>query len=347
MRNFDYRIFKEMTWDNEILSYIGQIHEHKGRQNLYLKQKPFELTKLVEIAKIQSTESSNRIENIVTSNVRLKKLFEEKTTPKNRNESEILGYRDVLNTIHENYEYIPLKPSYILQLHRDLYSHSEKTFGGKYKNVQNYIMAVSGGLSYTIFTPLAPYETAPAVEKICENYNEVTALELLDELILIPIFITDFLCIHPFNDGNGRMSRLLTTLLLYRSGYFVGKYVSLEKLIENTKSEYYNALKNVSEQWHEGKNKYQDFIKYFLAILLKAYREFENRVQLVGKKNSAYEKVEKAVSNILGKFSKSKILELCPTLSSSSVESALKKMYEEGKIERIGAGRTTKYVRLD
>ena len=181
MRHFDYKIFETMTWDNEILSYIGQIREHKGKQNLYLQQKPFELERLIEVAKIQSTESSNRIENIVTSSTRLKKLFEEKTTPRNRNENEILGYRDVLNTIHENYEYIPLKPSYILQLHRDLYSHSEKSFGGKFKTVQNYITAVSGGLRYTIFTPLEPIETATAIEKICESYNEVTGLELIDE----------------------------------------------------------------------------------------------------------------------------------------------------------------------
>lgn len=344
MRTFDYKKFENAVWDNEILGYIGQIHEYKGRQNLYLSQRPQEMKRLVEIAKIQSTESSNKLEGIVTTATRIKQLLLEKTTPRTRSETEILGYRDVLKTIHENYEYIPLKPSYILQLHRDLYSYSEKTMGGKYKSVQNYISAkTSDGKTYTLFTPSAPYETASEIESICLNYN--LAVENMDALLMIPIFISDFLCIHPFLDGNGRMSRLLTTLLLYRSGYHVGKYISLEKIIERTKENYYDALRMVSEKWHEGTNEYEAFIKYFLGIVLKAYRELESRISLVGKNLPAYETVKEAVGDMVGTFSKNDILERCPKFGSSSVEAALKRLREEEIISSTGSGKNTRYYR--
>lgn len=347
MRSFQYEKFIGYSWDNEILSYVGKIHEHKGKQNLYLQQSPQELRRLVEIAKIQSTESSNKIEGIVTTNTRIKQLLSEKTTPRNRDETEILGYRDVLNTIHENYEYIPLKSSYILQLHRDLYSYSEKSIGGKYKSVQNYITArTADGNMYTLFTPPAPYETPLAIEQICLNYNEIVDTEQIDALIMIPIFISDFLCIHPFNDGNGRMSRLLTTLLLYRSGYLVGKYISLEKIIERTKDNYYDALQAISKDWHKDNNTYEPFIKYFLGILLKAYREFESRINLVEKNLSAYETVKEAVVKIVGTFTKNDVLELCPTFGSSSVEAALKRLREERIISVVGAGKNTRYFNI-
>ena len=240
MRSFDYSTLKEKTWDHEIISLIAQIHEYKGRQEVYLKQKPEELNKLVEIAKRQSTEASNAIEGIRTTNARLKELCEEKTTPKNRDEEEILGYRDVLNTIHENYEYIPIRTNYILQLHRDLYKYTEKSIGGHFKISQNVIASIDrSGKEYILFTPLAPYETAPAMDAICESYNKMIENDELDAILLIPIFIHDFLCIHPFSDGNGRMSRLLTALLLYRSGYVVGKYISIESKIANNKDLYY------------------------------------------------------------------------------------------------------------
>ena len=229
MRIFDYSSLKSRTWDGEILGLVAQIHEFKGRQETYLKQKPVELNRLIEIAKIQSTEASNEIEGIRTTNTRLKQLIVDKTTPRNRDEEEIMGYRDVLNTIHENFEYIPIRSNYILQLHRDLYQYSHKSIGGTFKNNQNYISAVDAdGHEFILFTPLPPYETPSAIDAICESFNRIIDTQEIDALILIPIFIHDFLCIHPFNDGNGRMSRLLTTLLLYRAGYFVGRYISLE-----------------------------------------------------------------------------------------------------------------------
>ena len=208
MRNFDYSNLKNRTWDNEILSYIAKIHEFKGKQELYFRQKPVELERLVEIAKVQSTESSNRIEGIVTTRSRLQKLVEDKTTPRNRDEKEILGYRNVLNLIHENYQYIPLKSNYILQLHRDLLQYTELSYGGKYKTSPNEIDAVlPNGEKRILFKPLEPYETPDAIEQICSSYQQALDHEIVDSLILIPCVILDFLCVHPFNDGNGRMSR--------------------------------------------------------------------------------------------------------------------------------------------
>lgn len=346
MREFDYLKLKDRLWDSEILSYVAQIHEYKGRQELYIRQKPVELERLVEISKIQSTESSNKIEGIITTSARIRQLCEDKTTPRNRDEREIMGYRDVLNTIHESYEYIPIRSSYILQLHRDLYRYSERTFGGRYKNTQNYISENrTDGTQIIRFTPVPPYETPSAVNAICDSYQRALDMQVVDPLILIPIFINDFLCIHPFNDGNGRMSRLLTTLLLYRSGYVVGKYISLERKIERTKNIYYDVLEETSRGWHEEQNDPTAFIKYLLSIVLNCYRDFEERIDTIGPKSTAYDIVKKAVSEKLGKFTKKDILELCPSLGSSSVEAALKKLKDEDYIRRNGNGRSTFYVR--
>ncbi len=348
MRTFNYTVLKNKKWDNEIVAYIAQIHEHKAKQELFLKQKPQELEKLVEIAKVQSTEFSNEIEGIRTTNTRLKQLVSEKTTPKSRDEEEIAGYRDVLNVIHESYEYIPITPNYILQLHKMLYSHSPKAIGGKFKNIQNYISGTDvNGKTYTIFTPLSPFETPIAIENICDEFNKAIAENDVDPLILIPIFIHDFLCIHPFLDGNGRMSRLLTTLLLYRCGYLVGKYISLEAKIAKSKSLYYDALEQSQKGWDTGEDNPESFIKYLLGTIISAYRDFEERVEIVSSKMPAIEMVKKAVSTIIGKFTKSQIVELCPSLSIKSVEGALKKLTNEGKIKKCGIGKNTFYIRND
>ena len=223
MRTFNYSAIKNQKWDSEILGLIAAIYKETGKQELYLKQRSNELEKLVEIAKIQSTEASNAIEGIVTTNTRIRQLVEEKTTPKNRDEQEIAGYRDVLSIIHESYDAIPLSKNYILQLHKIMYSHMNNPMAGQTKNVQNYISATfPDGHTEILFTPLAPFETPEALDRICEEYNKVIGNMELEPLIAIPIFIHDFLCIHPLNDGNGRMSRLLTTLLLYRSEFYVG-----------------------------------------------------------------------------------------------------------------------------
>ena len=280
MRTFNYSAIKEQKWDSDVLGLIVAIYKEIGKQELYLKQRPEELEKLVEIAKIQSTEASNAIEGIVTTSTRIRQLVEEKTTPRNRDEQEIAGYRDVLSIIHESFDAIPITQNYILQLHKILYSHMNNPLAGRTKSVQNYITATyPDGHVETLFTPLAPYETPEALDRICEEYNRVIGNMELEPLIAIPVFIHDFLCIHPFNDGNGRMSRLLTLLLFYKAGYIVGKYVSMEMLIENTKETYYEALQASSTGWHEKENNYEPFVKYYLGIMLKAYNEFESRIE--------------------------------------------------------------------
>jgi len=348
MRGFDYNALKNQHWDSEILGLVAQIHEYKGRQELYLKQKPAALDKLIEIAKIQSTEASNKIEGIVTTSTRVQQLCMEKTTPRNRDEEEIMGYRDVMNTIHESYEYIPICSSYILQLHRDLYKYSEKAIGGRYKNTQNVIAETKADGTHIVrFTPMAPYETPEAIEAICESFNQVMDSWVIDPLVLIPIFINDFLCIHPFNDGNGRMSRLLTTLLLYRCGYVVGRYISIESKIEKTKAKYYQVLEESGIGWHEGSNDPTPFVKYILGIILAAYRDFESRVSYVDEKLPSVEQVRKAVLEKIGRFTKSEIMELVPSIGKASIENALKKLAEEGFIERHGKGKSTFYTRRE
>jgi len=347
MREFSYSALSEKQWDSEILGLVAQIHEFKGRQDLYLKQKPAVLNKLIEIAKIQSTEASNKIEGIVTTETRINQLCMDKTTPRNRDEEEIMGYRDVLNTIHENYDYIPISSSYILQLHRDLFKYSEKAIGGRYKNTQNVIAETrEDGKQIVRFTPVAPYETPQAIEAICDSFNRVVD-SCVDPLVLIPIFINDFLCIHPFNDGNGRMSRLLTILLLYKCGYVVGRYISIESKIEKTKDNYYEVLEECGIGWHEGKNDISAFVKYMLGIILASYRDLDSRINLIDEKLPAIEQVRNAVKEKIGKFTKSEIMEMVPAVGKTSVENSLKAMVENGEIERYGKGKATFYVRVD
>lgn len=347
MRNFNYSAIREQKWDSDILGLIAAIYKEAGKQELYLKQRPEELEKLVEIAKVQSTEASNAIEGIVTTSTRIRQLVEEKTTPKNRDEQEIAGYRDALSIIHENFDAIPITQNYILQLHKVLYSHMSNPMAGRTKSVQNYISAAyPDGHVETLFTPLSPFETPAALDRICEEYNRVIGNMEVEPLIAIPVFIHDFLCIHPFNDGNGRMSRLLTTLLLYRNGFYVGKYISLESKIARNKDLYYDVLSQAQTGWHEEKEDAVPFIKYLLGTILAAYRDFEERFALVETKKSALEMVRQASMNKLGRFTKQDIREFCPMLSVSAVEGALRKMVDSGEIMREGSGKNTCYYRL-
>ena len=348
MRSFNYSAFKEQKWDSDILGLIAAIYKEAGKQEQYLKQRPQEMEKLVEIAKIQSTEASNAIEGIVTTNTRIKQLVEEKTTPRNRDEQEIAGYRDVLNVIHESFDAIPITQNYILQIHKKLYSHMNNPLAGRTKSVQNYISAAYlDGHTEILFTPLAPYETSEALDRICEEYNRVIGNLEVEPLIIIPIFIHDFLCIHPFNDGNGRMSRLLTTLLLYQNGFYIGKYISLEAKISKNKDLYYSAMSQSQTGWHEGKEDALPFIKYILGTILASYKDFEERTSLVQEKLPALEMVRMASKSKIGRFNKQDIRELCPTLSDSSIEGALRKLVAAGELKKEGKGKSTCYFRLN
>lgn len=346
MRKTDYKEQSEKLLTSEIVSLLTQINEFKGQLNQYVDVKEDALDQLVEIAKIQSTEASNKIEGIYTSDERLKKIVLSKTMPKSRNEEEIAGYRDVLTTIHENYDYIPVKSTIILQLHRDLYKFSSLAIGGNFKSVDNYIQETDeSGNKFIRFTPVEAWETPSAVEQICNEYNEAIENRTADPLIAMSMFILDFLCIHPFSDGNGRMSRLLTLLLLYRSGFMIGKYISIEQLIEKTKTSYYSALQQSSVNWHEGTNDYMPFLKYMLGVIIAAYRDFNERIKLLGDKNiSKPEKIEKYIQSRLGKVTKAEIMKELTDISQVTVQRTLADLLNQNKIIKLGGGRYTSYI---
>ena len=348
MRNFDYITNPAKLLTPEIVQMVGSIHEHKGKQELFLEANIDELKTLLEVTLIQSTGASNRIEGIFTSDKRLEELVSQKAEPRNRSEQEIAGYREVLATIHESYEYITPKPNIILQLHRDLYSYCQGNIGGTYKNSDNVIAETdAGGHQKARFIPVPAFQTAEAIDELCDRFLEAWEANLIDKLILIPMFILDFLCIHPFNDGNGRMSRLLTLLLFYKAGYIVGKYVSMEMLIEKTKETYYEALQASSVGWHEGENSYEPFVKYYLGIMLKAYNEFENRVEHLKYHNlSKPDRIKAVIDNKVGKITKKEIMELCPDISKVTVERTLTDLVKSGYIAKVGAGPSTGYVRI-
>ena len=346
MRKFNFSKEYSTLLTPEIVSLVGKIHEYKGEQALFIEAKADTLTKLVEIAKIQSTEASNKIEGIYTSDERLKKLVQDKTTPHTRNEQEIAGYRDVLATIHDSFDYIPPKSSLILQLHRDLYKFSGASYGGNYKTVDNVIAETdTQGNKSVRFQPLPAWETPEAMDDLCRAYEEAVGQGEMDPLLLIPMFVLDFLCIHPFNDGNGRMSRLLTLLLLYRAGYIVGKYISIEKLIEKSKETYYEALQQSSQKWHEEANDYAPFVRYTLGVVAAAYRDFSTRVQaLAASDMSKPDRIREIIKGTLGKITKAEIIEQCPDISQVTVQRTLAGLQKSGEILKLGGGRYTSYI---
>lgn len=345
MRTFDYKAMYKSLLSPEIVGYLSQIHEYKGKQTLFIEAKPDALSELLDIAKIQSTEASNRIEGIYTSDDRLKKLVQSKTMPKTRNEREIAGYRDVLSTIHESHDFIPPRPGMILQLHRDLYKFSGMNVGGVYKATDNVIEEARGDERFVRFVPVESWQTPEAMEMICQALNDALGDPQIDPLLVIPLFILDFLCIHPFSDGNGRMSRLLTLLLLYRSGYIVGKYISVEKEIADSKETYYEALHDSSVGWHEEKNDPLPFVRYMLGIIVASYREFASRVELLTNHDlSKPDRVREIIRGSLGKITKAEIMAKCPDISQVTVQRTLTELLQNDEIIKLSGGRYTAYV---
>ncbi len=344
MRNYDYRRKWEKLLTPEIVGKLTVINQYKGEQKTFIDMYADELRELVEIAKIQSTEASNRIEGISTADDRLKNLVQAKTTPRNRDESEIAGYRDVLNTIHENYEYIPINANYLLQLHRDLYKFLGNTEGGIFKTSDNIIRETdSEGNESIRFRPVAAWETPASVDELCSAFRE--AKGVVDSLLLDMMFVLDFLCIHPFNDGNGRMSRLLTLLLLYQSGFVVGKYISIERIIEESKETYYEVLQDSSINWHENENDYKPFVNYMLGVVIKAYKEFESRVKLLTEPGlSKIERIREIIKTHIGTITKAELIEMNPDISDTTIQRALAELLKNQEIKKIGGGRYTKYV---
>lgn len=346
MRRFNLmKEYSSIISNSNIINLISKIHEYKGKQSYLLDTKKDTLETLLKVARIQSTSSSNKIEGIYTTDKRINEIVNQKVEPKNRNEEEIAGYRDVLTLIHENYNFIDINQNTILQLHRDLYKYTGYSYGGKFKNSQNFIEEENeNGKKKIRFTPLSPIETPIAIEDLCKNYNNLVNNELCDLLVLIPIFILDFLSIHPFNDGNGRMSRLLTLLLLYKANYMVGKYISIEKIIEETKDSYYDTLEKSSINWYNNENDYSYFVEYYLGIILNAYKEFDSRISIIeNKKITAYDRIIDIFKNNIIPIDKAFVTNKCPDLSETTIERILNKLLKEDHIVKISGGRYTKY----
>lgn len=347
MHEFDFINHPKELLTPEVVNLLTRLHECRGRQELFIEAEADVLTALLEVAKIQSTGASNRIEGIYTTDERLNALVQEKVKPRNRNEEEISGYRDVLSTIHESYEYIVPRPNTILQLHRDLYSFSSSSVGSSYKNSDNVIAEKHADGSESVrFRPVPAFQTAEAMQNLCTRFNDAIEAGIYDPLVLMPIFILDFLCIHPFNDGNGRMSRLLTLLLLYRAGFIVGKYISVEMLIEKSKDSYYGALQSSSLGWHENGNDYLPFLKYMLGVVVKAYNEFEDRVAYMRhRKMSKADRIKDLIERTPGKITKKEISQSCPDISVTTIERTLSQLLAEGYIKKVGNGRSSGYVK--
>ena len=346
MTQFDYSRALGSLMTPEVVSALGSIREHKGKTSLLSIAHPDHFAALVEVAKIQSTSASNRIENISTSDKRLRELMLEKAEPRNRDEREIAGYRYVLDLIHESHDDIPITPGVILQLHRDLYRYSGDSHAGTWKDSDNVIAErTAQGELVARFVPTPAVMTPDAVETICEEYRKQMDAGTYDPLLVSLVFAFDFVSIHPFNDGNGHMSRLLTLLLMYRSGYDVGKYVSVEKEIERTKETYYEALAASSQGWREGKGDYAPFVTYMLGIIDACYRELANRFSLAGAPSGNEGAVRAFFDRLIGSATKREIMDANPGMSQRTLERILSKLQREGVIEKIGAARSTAYRR--
>ena len=341
----DYSKYLSLNFGNEVINIVTKIYEYKGKSELFSISHPDVLEKLIKMAKVQSVEASNRIEGIFTSDKRLKEIVLSNVTPLNRDESEIAGYRSALELIHTSYDHMDISPNIILQLHKILYQFSGQSFGGKYKNSDNIVEERDQfGNRSVRFIPVKPYLVQEYVNQLCAEYNYILRQNIIDPLFIIPIFIFDFLCIHPFNDGNGRMSRLLTLLLLYKSGYYVGKYISIEKIIENTKDTYYDTLQLSNIGWHEKENDCSSFVKYYLGVVVGAYRLLEERYIIVREeKVSNEERVYKYISESITPVSKKELVDVLTDISQITIERQLNNLLKKNMIEKVGVGRSTRY----
>jgi Fic family protein len=348
MSSFSEAYLAKLVVRQRIITMIRKLGEHKGRQELYKKQSPEMLENLRQVALIQSTESSNRLEGVIAEDKRLRALVEEKVKPINRSEAEIAGYRDVLNTIHQSHEHMPFTERVVLQLHRDLMKYAGED-GGTWKATQNEITEeLSDGTRRVRFIPIAPHLTAEAMRTLHARYIELEKAGGLDPLLLIPLYVVDFLCIHPFRDGNGRMARLIALLLLYQHGYEVGRYVSLERIIEQTKESYYETLYSSSQGWHGGQHDVLPWTEYFLSTLLAAYAEFEGRFGRISKgRGSKTDMIRNAVNGFIADFTITEVERACPKVSRDMIRHVLGQLREEAVIVPIGKGRGAKWRKVE
>lgn len=347
MRKFDYSFLNNGLLPAKLVNLTSGIYSLKTMANSRKEEHEKIFTELESIAKIQSVKSSNAIEGIVTSDERIKEIINGNSAPLNHDESEIVGYRDALNQIHSNYNHIEFCERDILSLHQIMMSYAGYEYGGKYKDSDNVIMEIdSSGNRKVRFRPTPASETKEAMEQLTLAYADASSDANINQLLLIPCVILDFLCIHPFRDGNGRMSRLLSLLLLYKNGFDAGKYISFEEQINNDKGYYYEALRLSSDKWEENGNSYFPFIENFLSTLYMCYKELDKRFAVVNAgKVTKKARIEATILNSLIPISKAEICKILPDVSPTTVEVVLNAMCREGLITKIGASRSTRYIR--
>ena len=349
MRRFDYSFLEKEAVPSNVASMLFAIGRNKTSSDVFKEKYPKVFNNLVKIAKVQSVKASNAIEGIVTTDQRIKELVNEATEPRNHNEQEIAGYRDVLNRIHQDYQILDIDTRQILLLHRELLERKQTLTRGMLKQEDNVIAQVNADGTRSIrYRPVPALETPQAMEQLELAFIDARSNSNINPLLLIPCYILDFLCIHPFEDGNGRMSRLLSLLLLYKNGFDVGKYVSLENIINKNKGLYYQKLYESSSGWMENKNTYWPFIENFLMTLLSAYNELSRRYEIIkDKKLSKAERVEETIKTTLGKISKEEIHEIWPDISINTIELELSRLLKEGLIKKIGNTNGATYYWVD
>jgi Fic family protein len=327
-----------------LIRQLTSIYEFRGKEAMVQRQAPEVLASLRKSAIIESTESSNRIEGVVASPERVRAIVGLGAEPQTRSEAEIAGYRDVLATIHASYPDIPARPNTMLQFHRDLYRLAGAA-GGAWKNVDNTIEAtLPDGSREVIFRPVPAQLTPSAVKELCDDFNRARDAGATDALVLSGAFILDFLCIHPFRDGNGRMARLLTTLLLYQAQFNVPRYVSLERIVEQTRDSYYASLRASSERWHQGRHMLVPWLEYFFGIVLAAYRELDERM-LVAAMPTKAERVRLAIEQLPETFTFAEVQRACPGVSRPTIRLAMQQLRKEGTIAIARAGRNARWRR--
>jgi Fic family protein len=346
MKYFDYSFLEHGLLPAGLVNMVGAIAELRERENLLKDNYPDVFTRLESIAKVQSVKGSNEIEGIITSEQRVNEIVNQNSAPLNHNEMEIAGYRDALTLIHENFASLDARERDILQLHEIMLSYAPVD-GGRYKDSDNLIMEVgASGKRRVRFTPTPASETAETMEQLILAYMDARDNYAINKLLLIPCFVLDFLCIHPFADGNGRISRLLSLLLLYKNGFNAGRYISFEEQINRNKASYYQTLKDSSENWHENQNSYFPFITNFISTLLHCYKELDKRFAVVSSaKVTKRRRIEATLLNSLLPISKSEICYILPDISPTTVEAVISSMVKSGVIEKIGTARNTKYLK--
>lgn len=347
MRKFDYSFLDNGLLPANLINLTSNIYSLKTAASVRKKEYARVFTELEAVARVQSVKSSNAIEGIVTSDQRIVEIVNRSSAPLNHNEAEIAGYKDALNAVHTSYEYLDFREEDILRLHQTLLSVAGYEYGGKYKTDNNIIMELDAEGNRSVrFRPTPAKETKKAMEQLELAYLEAKDNANINQLLLIPCVILDFLCIHPFRDGNGRLSRLLSLLLLYKNGFDAGKYISFEEQINNYKASYYDALKQSSIGWERNENNYFPFIQNFLSLLYVCYRELDKRFAVLhGKKVTKKARIEATVLGSLTPLSKAEICQIHPDVSPTTVEAVLGAMVKEERIAKIGAGRGARYIR--